>query len=65
MTKDALLDKLYRLEKQRLEVEGMKKSMASDYRDQLKDLKGEIKDVMDELDEPAPSVGSEPVDFEK
>jgi len=64
MDRKDLLDKLFRLEKQRAEVEGMKKSMSADYRDQLKDIKNEIKDVMEEIDNPAPSVDSEPVDFE-
>ena len=64
MDREQLLDKLYRLEKQKAEVTGMKKSMASDYRDQLKDIDHEIKDVMADLDEPAPSVDAEPVDFE-
>lgn len=65
MERDKLLDKLYRLEKQKSEVTGMKKSMAADYRDQLKDINNEIKDVLDEIDNPAPSVESEPVDFEE
>ena len=40
------LEKLYRLDKQLLEVKAMKKSMAKDYRDQIKDIEGEIKDLM-------------------
>ena len=64
MNRDELLDKLYRLEKQKAEVSAMKKSMASDYRDQLKDIDGEIKDVMAELENPAPSIEKDPVDFE-
>ena len=64
MDKDKLLDKLYRLEKQKIDVEGMKKSMSTDYKDQLKDINGEIKDVIDELDNPVPASDSEPVDFE-
>jgi len=64
MNKDGLLDKLYRLEKQRSEVTAMKKSMMGDYKDQLNDINGEIKDVMAELDSPMPSLDQEPVDFE-
>ena len=64
LNRDELLDKLYRLEKQKAEVTAIKKSNAAAHRDQLKDLNDEIKGVLLDLDEPAPSVTSEPVDFE-
>lgn len=60
-----LLDKLYRLEKQKAEVTAIKKSMAADYREQLKDIDSEIKEVMLDLESPAPSVDKAPVDFEE
>lgn len=65
MDRKELLDKLYRLEKQREEILAMKKSMAADYRDQLKDITSEIKEVMADLENPVPSVDKAPVDFEK
>ena len=65
MSREELLDKLFRLEKHRSEVDGMKKSMAKDYRDQLKGIKDEIKEVMEELEPVStPSVDADPVDFE-
>ena len=65
MDRDKLLDKLYRLEKQKAGVVADKKNAAASYRDQLKDIESEIKEVMAELDEPAPSVDTTPVDFEE
>jgi predicted nucleic acid-binding Zn-ribbon protein len=63
---DELKDKLVRLEVQLQDVTGMKKSMAKDYNDQLKDIKREIKEVVEELDpkNAPPPVDSDPVDFE-
>jgi membrane-anchored protein YejM (alkaline phosphatase superfamily) len=65
MDRQKLLDKLYELEKRKAEVTDMKKSMAKDYRDQLKDIDSEIKEVMAELENPAPSIDKAPVDFEE
>lgn len=65
MDRQKLLEKLVRLEKQKADVTAMKKSMAKDYRDQLKDINSEIDEVMDALDPAAtPDLDAEPVDFE-
>jgi len=45
-----LLEKLRTLQKQHNDVSDMKKAMAKDYNDQLKDLASEIKDILAELD---------------
>lgn len=63
-TKNTLFEKLFDLEKRLKEVEGMKKSMAKDYRDQIKDIKDEISETMLELEDCGmPASTTIPVDF--
>ena len=45
----ALFDKLLNLEKRLATVNADKKSNMRDYNDQIKDIKGEIKEVVEEL----------------
>ena len=42
--------KLEALLRQEQEVDGMRKSMSKDYREQIKGIRGEIKDLLKELD---------------
>jgi len=64
LKREELLDKLFRLEKNKAEVTKMKKSMSADYRDQLKGINDEIKEVMEDLDDISVP-GSGPVEFEE
>jgi len=48
-SRDELLNKLLNLEKRLIDVTGMKRTAAADYRDQIKDIKDEIKEVVKEL----------------
>jgi len=58
-----LLERLRRLQKQLQQVEGDKKSAATDYNDQIKDLKSEIKTTLVDLDDlPATDAEQEAVD---
>jgi len=50
-TKDTLITKMLNLHKLRKDVTKMKKSAASDYKDQLKEINLEIEDVIDELND--------------
>lgn len=53
--RNELLEKLRRLEELRRDVEGMKKSAASDYNDQLKDINNEIQDLLAVLKDTEPN----------
>lgn len=49
MTRDDIVAKALNLHKRKKEVTKMKKDMASDYRDQLKEIEFEIDDTMEAL----------------